>query len=545
MKKIKFLILPLALAVTALTACGGEPVNKGPELTGVNDVTCLANSTVDLLDGVRAFDYEDGDITPDLQITVTPEVAVEDGFATFPKAGEYDVCYEIRDSGGKLARTTVKANVVEREVYMDNMLTNGFSLKTDGSVNVIKEGLNGSAYSFKVSGGEIAEDVRLTRTYTLVTGAEYTFKYEFECNLSGKIKVAADGKAFAEQLINADAKSLEFNFSLPLKKTDNGEILSETTEIELWLGALEGDLEFSLIRSETKYMREGTVLKELAENFNFNGKIINRDDKAHAVYASEDGKSATLEVTNPTGEIWQVGMFVETGIRLEAGNEYIISFDMDSRLGNPYQVCIQHDQWKDSDAIFIDDAQGHVSKTISATESFSGNLWLFIRSGVYANNVTISNLSVKVKESGYKIQSFGISGVEAGGGEARCEYGKLIFDIPSFGADWGNNELRTPSFELSGAAANYVITFKAKSSQPVKCVFLAHDELASEWTTFVWKEIKITEKETAFYIKCDDKNLNSSYKFFWQFGTLANAGYSDVTVEISDVKICNEVDLKG
>jgi len=546
MKKSKFFILPLAAAVSAVTvftACSGEPVNQGPELRGVNDVTCLANTAVDLLEGVAALDLEDGDITADMSITVTPEVAVENGYAVFPEAGEYEVCYEIRDSKGKMARTTAGVTVKDREVFMDNALTKGFSLKTGGGVKVQIEGLNGNAYSFKLTGGEIAEDVRLTRTYNLITGVEYTFRYFFNCNLSGRIKIAADGEAFAQPTVTAGENQIEFTYTLPYTETADGTAASDTVGIELWLGGLEGDLEFSLSKAETRYLREEGDLRELAENFDFNGKVINRDNKAHAVYASPDGSSATLEVTEPTGEIWQVGMFVDTGIRLEAGNEYVISFDIDSRLGNPYQICIQHDQWKDSDAYFIDDAQGRVSRTISATESFSGNLWLFIRSGVNKNNITISNLSVKVKESGYKTQSYSIGQVYTNNGNVRCEYGKIIYDVNSFGTDWGQNEIGTPSFELSGAAGNFVVTFKAKATSPVSCVFAA--SLADYWDTFVWKQLKLTTEEQTYSIVCDDKAVEGQYKFLWQFGTSANSVYSNVSVEISDIKICFKSDLEG
>ena len=79
MKKVKFLILPLTAAAVLLSACGGEPINQGPELRGINDITCLVNSTVDLLNGVAALDAEDGDITPNLSITVIPAVEVNNG----------------------------------------------------------------------------------------------------------------------------------------------------------------------------------------------------------------------------------------------------------------------------------------------------------------------------------------------------------------------------------------------------------------------------------------------------------------------------------
>ena len=87
MKKFKLLILPfIAVSAVTLSACSGAAVNQGPELRGVNNITCLADTAVDLLDGVAALDLEDGDITPALQITVTPEVSVENGYAVFPKA---------------------------------------------------------------------------------------------------------------------------------------------------------------------------------------------------------------------------------------------------------------------------------------------------------------------------------------------------------------------------------------------------------------------------------------------------------------------------
>ncbi len=104
MKKFKLLAIPLITASALLSACASAPVNQGPELRGVTDISCLVNTSVDLLDGVSALDSEDGDITPNLQITVTPEVEVKDGYAVFDEAGEYEVCYEIRDRFGKLAR---------------------------------------------------------------------------------------------------------------------------------------------------------------------------------------------------------------------------------------------------------------------------------------------------------------------------------------------------------------------------------------------------------------------------------------------------------
>lgn len=140
---------------------------------------------------------------------------------------------------------------------------------------------------------------------------------------------------------------------MPQKQTSDGSAETENVNIELWFGSLEGELECSLSKAELNYYQNEDGYNECLPDFDFRGKIENRDGKAQAVYASEDGKSATVEITQPTGEIWQVGMFVNTGLELVSGETYYISFKMESALGNGYEICIQHDQWKDSDAIII------------------------------------------------------------------------------------------------------------------------------------------------------------------------------------------------
>ena len=175
MKKISLLAIPLA-ALAILPGCI-QDVNQSPELTGIGDINCLVNTTVDLLDGVSALDTEDGDITPDIDITIIPQTEVNGGYAVFREAGTYELIYEVEDSQGKTFRTTAYAEVSDRDVFMDSATTNGFSLATGGHVKVEREGLNGSEYAFIAEGGEIAEDVRLTRQYTLENGSEYTFTY--------------------------------------------------------------------------------------------------------------------------------------------------------------------------------------------------------------------------------------------------------------------------------------------------------------------------------------------------------------------------------
>ncbi len=538
MKKVKLLIFPLVAAVAALTACAGE-VNQGPELIGVDNVACLANTAVDLLEGVAAVDLEDGDITPALQITVTPEVEVEKGYVTFPKAGEYDVCYEVRDSGGKLARTTVTASVKEREVYLDSVLTNGFALSTSGNAKVLKEGLCGNVYSFNASGGVIAENIKLTRTYALKKGVEYVFAYTFDCNVSGRIKIAADGAPFAEKQVRTGGNELEFAYT-----PKDG-----TVEIGLWLGGLDGEIEIALSRAQAKRADGG----ELAKDFKFNDRITNRDDYAHAtVSASDDGRSATLEVTQPADAIWKVGMFVNTGIRLISGVSYDISFDADSALGNYYEICIQKDKFNEEGMVVLQKPQGRVSRTVTATDGFNGDLWLFIRSGTSKNIITVSDLSVVANTSIQTTETFAIGQVEVkhsngGEGSAVCEYGKITYEVGAFGTKDNNNELFTPAFTLlnGGAASNYVVSFKAKATQPVKFVFAG--PVDGWWDpVFVWGSSEIGTEENTYSFYCNNVDMDGVKRLVWQFGSYVNAAYTErVIIEISDIKICFKSDLDG
>lgn len=541
MKKFKLLILPfIAVSAVTLSACSGAAVNQGPELRGVNNITCLADTAVDLLDGVAALDLEDGDITPALQITVTPEVSVENGYAVFPKAGEYEVCYEIRDSLGKLARTTVSATVTEREVYADNLLTNGFALKADENVTVLANGLNGGAFAFKVSGQEIAENVQLTRTYALNTGVEYTFKYYFESSVAGRIKIAANGKAFTEAQVSAGGNELQFVY------TAEGADETETVEIALWLGGLEGGFEISLTKSETQIYMQGNNLVEKLENFSFDGKILDRFDGTEGnVGTVDNGKGVFVEITKASDATWRGGVFVNTGLAIGAGAKYTVSYDIEAENNGAFEVILQNKQW----------GANEFHKTYTAgrnefdvTVPENGTLWIYIASGANVNKLTLKNLSVKEHKSGYITESFAVGNVYAnnfggGSGSAKCEYGKIIYEINTFGSDWGQNELGTPSFALNGAAGNFVITFKAKASSPVSCVFAA--SVADYWDTFVWKQLKLSVSEQTYSIRCDDKAVEGNYKFLWQFGTSANAVFSGATVEISDIKICYLSELEG
>ena len=238
-KIIKWLVLPITGAVL-LAGCTAREANQAPVLRGINDISCLADSTVDLLNGVAALDAEDGDITPSLEISITPYVAVTNGYATFTKAGRYEAVYKTQDSAGLSARTTAYITVEEREVFRTDILTEGFSVRADGNAEIIAEGLTGSNYTFKFTGGEIAEDISLTRSFNLARGTEYTFTYYLKSNRSGNARAVADGSATAEFNISEGENVLHFTHTLPA--LNSGEDFG-ICEMQILLGELEGEAE--------------------------------------------------------------------------------------------------------------------------------------------------------------------------------------------------------------------------------------------------------------------------------------------------------------
>lgn len=67
------------------------PINIAPVIKGVEDITIPFASDIDVLEGISAVDYEDGDLTPNIQV---------DGTVDTEKAGQYVLTYTIEDSKG-------------------------------------------------------------------------------------------------------------------------------------------------------------------------------------------------------------------------------------------------------------------------------------------------------------------------------------------------------------------------------------------------------------------------------------------------------------
>ena len=546
MKKtaIKILSAYVAAAVLAATAagCGGQ-TNSLPEVDGAHDIDCIVDTTADLPDGVAALDYEDGDITPDMQITVTPEARVENGYAVFPEEGEYSVTYSVEDSSGGVAEDTVLVNAIEREKYTDFRTVGGFSASVQGSASLTQNGMYDGVYIVEAGGATVAEDIALTRTYTLDNGYNYTFTYNYNSSAAGRAYVLADGARAAEVSVSEGDGSLTFTY-IP-----RGEGSTSEVEISLLLGNL-GSVRFNL-KGATFMRPRGTETEDLTENFTFNGRVEPRfDGTSGNAFAGEGGSTAVLEMRSVSEEdpngIWRGGMFINTGIVTEAGQQYELSFDISAINDSPFEVVVQRDKFNETkyhtESISGATTAQHKVVSFTPTAENAGDLYLYVQSGNAVNDITMRNLAITVVRTGDKaenieLKDFVLSDSEGRGSTMTTAGGGFTLNIPSFAdTDW-EQQVTSPEFYLSGSGENYIITFRAKATASVTCVFAA--PLYGGWDpTLAWQRITITEEEQVFSVWCSDAGGNRYNNFVWQFGAVSNQRLSDVTIEITDIEVC-------
>lgn len=550
MKKFKFLAIPV-LAALLFAGCGEATAeaNKAPSVTGVKDIQCMVNSTVDFLDGVAALDKEDGDITPDMKITVTPTVEVTaDGYAHFTQVGEYTVTYSVADSKGRVAQKRAYVDVVDRDTYKTFAMPEGFTADAFGGAKIDKCGMTGGKFVLEASGGEIAEDIRLTRTYTMTTGLQYTFTYRVNSNVAGKVKVLADGYNCAEIAVKSGENDITFTHTARSAEKEDKQVT-----IDICLGSL-GSAKWTVESVECEYPQAEGKLVELAENFSFNERVERRIDSDKDgqdnglrgnAWAGSEGKTACLEITVPCDEAWRGGMFIKTEIPVKAGVTYNISFDVERDKENDFEVLLQNAQWiGDDDALRI--LGTPVGKTriddLTIPDGKDGYLWIYVRSGNAENEIRLSNLSVQEKLGAVGKESFIIEDFtefHANGCDSTLVTGNesFTYTVNKFAAAGGDNQVKSPRFFIAGSGTNYVVSFKAKASAPIEMVVAA--PVFGGWDpTLMWAKVNLTEDEAVYTFFCYNKQISDrTFNIVWQFGSVVNQKYENVKIEISDIKI--------
>ena len=98
-------------------------------------------------------------------------------------------------------------------------------------------------------------------------------------------------------------------------------------------------------------------------------------------------------------------------------------------------------------------------------------------------------------------------------------------------------KVTSPAFYISGSGSNYIITFKAKASKPTEVVFAG--PISGGWDpTWLWTRFTITEEEKVYTFIPGDAGGDRYNEFVWQFGSSNNQRHRNVTITISDIKVC-------
>ncbi len=549
MKKIKLIALPLVAALSfGVAACSATEEDQAPEIKGVADKMCAVGAVYDLLEGVVALDKEDGDITPAMQITINGE-EVDGYYTTFDDEDDYEVKYKVTDSNGHVAEETATISAIARDVYkkFDLVDFGGFEVKTAGAAKKGTESVIGngadSIYTFKVTGAAADTDAVLTRTYSLKSGTNYTVTYYLKSNVAGTVKAKiADGDAVDVTLIEGD-NEFTLNYSVPA-----GEKETTAVKIDILFGGLGADIEWGFDKVVTKYT-DSTVYpytELVGDDFTFAG-YENRDGHASDAGLSADRKSAHVTTTG-NYEIWQEGLFINTGITLDAKYDYKISFDLTTANPGNLEVCILRQQWGPDEflkTLYNGDLNKNGRTTTEITNvpaNKTNTLWLFIQSGTNANTITLSNLSVQQKQkNGYIYETHSCSNVfymQAKDGAPNYVQwidGKLVYEVEEFSAvDW-HNKIQGPDFPVDIAGVEFIMSFKVKATAPVLVTWIG--PVTGGWDpNLIWKQFTLSETEQVITFKGNESD-SSIHHFEWQFGASVNQKYKNVKIEISDIAI--------
>ena len=542
MKGKRFLLAAMSVALFGCSGQTSAPTNLAPSIVGTKDVRCVVDGTIDFLDGVAALDREDGDITPEMEITVFPSVEVVDGYATFSRVGEYTVTYSVADSSGRTAQKTTSVSVVARENYTYFKMPYGYYGETNGGASFDTCGMVDGEFTVKAKGGSVAEDVMISRDFALATGVQYTFNLHVESKTSGRVKALADGVECGEMRMKEGENDLSFSHCVFDAEND-----SRNVRISLCFGALDDKVDLIIRKISVDFPQNEGEIVDRTKNYTFTGYITPRIEEGceGEVKTEDGGKTAVLRITNPIEKIWLGGMFVNTGVALKRGVTYTVSFDLEREQEKNYEVFVQCNQWNEKkfeNASIYNPENGRYSKDITVEdEDHVGALWLYVQSGTEANVIRMRNLKVEehlsaVGHDDFPLRDYENSCADAYPCQLRSNLGDYRYFIPNFSSSDGDMQVISQPFYVKGSGGNYVLSFKAKATAPIEVVVVA--PISGGWDpTILWSRIVLTEEMRTYTFFMNASGADRDYVLRWQYGSPNNQKYHDVMVDVSDVAI--------
>lgn len=541
MKRNKVLASVLLLSL-ALVGCsnGSKTSNAAPSIVGVKDLQCTVNSRLDFLDGVAALDKEDGDITPNLEISVTPNVEVVDGIAKFDKPGDYSVTYKVTDKQNRTSQKRCTVEVLTREKYVDFVTPNKFYSETNGQAKFETCGMVNGKFVVKANGHVVSEDVKINRKFILDTNKQYTFYYTVHSYCSGKVKALANDQECGEMKLVNGINTLSFSHTVFDAKEATKEVV-----ISLCLGGVvEENIDLTIEELNVEYPQEEGKVVDHTVGFNFNNRIEQRIEGSAKGEARviDSGNAAALTITQTTPEIYLGGMFIDTGVEVKADVTYTVSFHIERRDDKPFEVVVQRDKFDEFKFKTFNSPNGDVECDITPTTESRGDLWIYVQSGDQTNRIEISKLKVlehygPIGRDSYTITDYTYTNYTSHAVTLTSNLGNFTFFISNFAINEGDQKVISPVFFVENSSANYVLTFTVTADKPIDMVVAV--PVPGGWDpTLMYERIKLrSNEEMTFTYFFNNKATDRKYNVVWQFGGINNQSYNNVTINVSNVEI--------
>ncbi len=530
------------------------PVFSGVPLTA----TISANTEYDALSNVTVNDNVDGDLTSKIKVSTMPELTVLNGKITPLETGDYEIIYSVIDDAENIAKAyttlTVTAETSVKEIYKEfdftQKSTHDWKLTTLSSSAGTLDIENGKLVLDATSSKMQADEVKLAKMISVVNEGEYSITYEFTSTAAGNISLNGETKSV---VIGNNTISHEF-----VSTTDSTEL---ELKLEAGLLADEFTLEFTRMSLHEEYGQAvfTDVMDEDYDYSNSDNVIAQFNDGSSGTLTSTT-TDATINITAsaPENGVWQIKLFLSTGLTLEANVDYYISYSLNSTAKFDLFETIFNSgsEEKGIGAIYGQSLEANTLTKFGETVNNSTekkDLVVGLQLGQLSNNatpsVTISELKVE-KVTGDQVVNnddmiFTPSGFSTHNENGQAEgfiyeEGKnLVYQMNKIGVtDW-HNKLTASKISLEKDKL-YTFEFTASASADISCAFFVN--LEGKWQPLLSESPTITTSELTFSFTAPRELINNdSYELLWQFGSQDNSKLGPITVIFSSLTIYSQV----
>lgn len=433
----------LSVSLLAMVGCsqsgsGGE--NSQPFIDGVTDMSIEAGSEFDALAGITASDPEDGDLTPKIVISSTPELSFSGGKATPEKAGSYELTYSVTDKDGLTAEgyatLTVTRQTGEAVVYKDfdfdtpqTADSKGWNVNVGGSASASGE-LSDGAYVINISDpGSGDGDVQFIKSGIPLKAADYRIKVwakstaDTYAHIIVRDENAEEWTAFGgtyNAVIGQEVSPAVLEF------TSSGE---GSAELMINLGRITPNPENPSDTSPDSctvtvdkieiYEISGNETKNPVYENDFSADSENAvsvsagDGSAASAAVKDDAAEISIESYPTSGGVWSIkGDIALPGISVEEGKKYYYSFKISSQYDQSGECLVESASQGDAARVNFDGLSLAAGEEKTVTGTFTADKAVsdpVIRmqignpsDGVTANIITVDDVSFGTMEGDLK-----------------------------------------------------------------------------------------------------------------------------------------------